>query len=168
MSYASRGFVGLLALPLVWCSCSKVRQVVLSYEEPRWTATSELSDGRIFVTDEHIAIDVAWAEPDSMPGSTFPASRIEPTIRRKERAASTTSMGLGNVLKGGVQENGTFRGPGGIPLAEVYVGYLRGKFMFHNVVLHSNLRGEDLVIEIDGEYAGVLAPAIQREGLEQQ
>jgi hypothetical protein len=146
----------VLVAALAAASCSELQESIYGYEEPAWTATSELADGRVFVTDTHIALDVVWAQPETMPSGTFPRERIEPMIHWLERAGSPNAMSLGEVQDLGV--DGALRGPGGMLVSPEYIAYLRGKFMFHDVVLYARQNNEDIVVAIDGDFAGVLAP----------
>lgn len=146
----------LVPIALVVASCADLKKSIYRYEEPVWTATSELTDGRVFVTDTHIALDVAWAEPQTIPSGTFPRERVEPLIHWLERAGAPSGMRLGEVKDVGVE--GALRGPGGILLSPDHIAYLRGKFAFHDVVLYARQNDEDVVITIDGDFAGVMAP----------
>lgn len=146
----------VLSSLLVVSGCQGVSQTIMGYEEPVWTAVVHMSDGRLFVTDEYIALDVVWAKPETLPSGTFPAEGIEWAIERQVRSSNSAGFGVGTVKDVGV--DGTYRGQGGILLEPKYIDYLKWHFMLNDVRLHTLGLKDDVVISIDGEFVGAIAP----------
>ena len=150
----------LAGVTLVTSGCDRIGQAVFGYEVPVWTSVVHLADGRVFVTDEYIALDVEWAKPEELPTKTFPAEGIESIIRHQELSGSFDEFSIKTVTDVGVE--GTYRGKGGVLLNKKHVDYLRWHFMAHDVQLHASSTIDDVVISIDGVFAGALAPIGKR------
>lgn len=149
--------VPILAMPaLILTSCSSLRAILYSYDEPEWTASVRLSDGSVLVADGEMALNSVLAEPGRIPEATIPAEPIEKMFRAMAVTAPGESFYLNKLEDIGVE--GALRGPRGVLVSERHIAYLRGKFSFRDVQLFNRQLDEDVVIVIDGAPVGILHP----------
>ena len=89
---------------------------------PYWTKQIRLTDGRIFVTDGSIVLDIAFAKPSTLPTDALPAEWLQAFLS----SAQPEEMGLQGLtpeVKGTLKVYSSSRG---LVLNSRYVDYLRG------------------------------------------
>ena len=125
--------------------------------DPNWQRVVSLSDGRKFVTDGGMAIDIAIAKP-KLPAEGL--AEIPGKILEGHLAGSFThEFGLGELK---VKEAGrTFVAPSGVLLSVTYVDFLRRAMPASTVRLRMKGNMEPIVIMANGSAVGVLMPVKQ-------
>jgi hypothetical protein len=125
------------------------RQEPLPTAEPSaeitWRFVSTFADGRRFVTDNCLLIDVDYLVIDKLPARELPAEKVERLF-----AHNTTHRFVLTDLKD-TGPLGHYRTPTGILLNRRYISYLRGLPM--KKVLQFRASGlSDPVLILDGDY----------------
>ncbi len=121
---------------------------------PAWRGVLTLSDGRRFVTDGGLAVDIALVMPGTVPTTDLSASAK--VIEGYMAGPYTSEFGPGDVRIG--PRTGTFVGPVGILMNATYINFLR------NAVPAARLRfavkgpRDPIVILVGGMPAGLLMP----------
>jgi hypothetical protein len=122
---------------------------------PSWTHTVKLPapDGRVFVTDGRLTVDLQIGKPAIRP-STVMAPDTTRAIANYLLAPYPTEFGL-NDLKPSESGN-TFSGPSGVVLSTYYVTFLRREAPRARL----RVRGQydPLLIVLDGRPVGLLMP----------
>ena len=120
--------------------------------DPAWQAIVRLGDGRTFVTDGGLAIDVTVAKLGKLPEREVPGKVIENYLgapHQDEYSFSDLSA----------DPNGrTYTTPRGIPLNATYVDYLRRILPVRSVRFRMNKELEPVVILVETKAVGVLMP----------
>ncbi len=62
--------IAFTAAALLGAGC---QELMMGYAEPEWTSVVNHPDGRCFVTDGRVAMDVTFAEPKELPTATAPS-----------------------------------------------------------------------------------------------
>jgi hypothetical protein len=116
-----------------------------------WNKMFRLPDGRLFVTDGALMMDVELAKPRVLPGTELPASTGE-VMSRQMAAERQIEIDLDD-LERGTQEQ-TYEAPNGLPFAAKYVEFLQ------EAVPDASLRiggdREPVVIVSDGKSVGLV------------
>jgi len=87
--------------------------------DPVWQGTLRMSDGRTFITDGGLAVDVALARPAALPAREFPAKLLEDYAKASHKNEyGFTDLTLAATAK-------TYTSPSGIALNATYIDYLR-------------------------------------------
>jgi hypothetical protein len=122
---------------------------------PSWTHTVKLPapDGRVFVTDGRLTVDLKVAKPAIRPSAVL-APDATRAIANYLVAPFPTELGL-DELK--ASENGNaFFGPAGVALSSYYVAFLRREAP--RVRLRVRGQYDPVLIVLDGRPVGLLMP----------
>jgi hypothetical protein len=122
---------------------------------PTWTRLVQLADGRTFVTDGSLAIDVALAKPAVLPTvvlSGASASLLEGYLT----APFIHECGLAELKAGG--KPGTYVAPSGVVLNAKYVEYLRHTLPTARLRLRLKGDRDPVVLLSHATAIGVLMP----------
>jgi hypothetical protein len=120
---------------------------------PTWSRVVPMPDGRTFVTDGGLAIDVAIARPAKMPTTRLTVDNGK-ILERHFNATQTDEVALSALRTSG--HKNTFLGPRDIPVNGNYVAFLR------RVAPQSRLRFrgplDPIVIVMAGRPIGLAMP----------
>jgi hypothetical protein len=122
---------------------------------PTWTHTVKLPapDGRVFVTDGRLTVDLKVGKPAIRPSAVMAADTTR-AIANYLQAPYPTEFGL-DELKASESGN-TFSGPGGVVVSSYYVAFLRREAP--RVRLRARGQYDPLLIVLDGRPVGLLMP----------
>jgi hypothetical protein len=123
--------------------------------DPAWQGVVRLADGRTFVTDGGLAIDVAFAKPSQLPTRELPPKVLDQYLNashKDEYAFSDLSAALSGR---------TYTAPNGIPLNATYINFLRRTLPARSVRFRMNGGMQPVVIVASGTAVGVLMPVKQ-------
>jgi hypothetical protein len=125
--------------------------------DPNWQRVVALSDGRTFITDGGLAIDMAVVKPKP-PAEGL--AQVPGKVLESHLAGSfTNECGLSDLA---VKEAGrTYVAPSGVLLNATYVDYLRRTLSASSVRLRMKGNAEPIVIVANGSAVGVLMPVKQ-------
>jgi hypothetical protein len=121
--------------------------------EPAWSRTVRLADGRIFVTDGGLALDVVVARPKAMPRD-IQGDQAAKALAGHLALANPTEVGLAD-LRAGAKPN-EFVAPNGTMLNGNYVRFLRRAAPGARLRLKGLL--DPIVVVLDGKVIGVFMP----------
>lgn len=152
-------------LPLVALAtlvgCGNLHEMIMGYTTPEWKSVAQLRDGRQFVTDGAIALNVKVAEADPLPDAESKAWFSE-ALYLHSVAERQELFSLGDI-KASEGNPSIVVGPGELQLEEVHVSYLRHKIASsHRVAFWQHSRMQPVVIVLDGNGEGALKPLAQR------
>lgn len=120
---------------------------------PTWWRTIPLPDGRRFVTDGGLSIDVDIVKPTRLPQAV--PTNSDALVRLLATPAETESTL--DQLRAGARAN-TFVTPSGVILNGNYVTLLRSTSVARRVRLRTSGRTSPVVIAVDGQTVGVMMP----------
>jgi hypothetical protein len=152
----------LVALaPFVMGGCGDLNELVMGYTTPEWTSVAKLRDGRQFVTDGSIALEVAVAEVEEPPQETsrawFSEALSQHSVAERQELFSLKD------IKASEGNPSIVVGPGNLQLEETYVTYLSNKLSSsHRVSFWQHSRMQPIVIVVDGVGAGAMKPLAQQ------
>jgi hypothetical protein len=116
-----------------------------------WTRIVHLRDGRTFVSDGAIALDVEVAKPNVSPSHVL-AEASAKVIEDYLTAELPDDFALSQLIRRG----DVYAAPSGVTLNPIYIDYLR------RALPESRLRmkgsSEPVVIELNGKAVGLLMP----------
>ena len=142
-------------------SLAGCHELIMGYTTPEWTSVAKHRDGRQFLTDGSIAIEVKIAEEDELPESTSSASWFSDALYQHSIAERQTLFALTDI-KASKGNPEILIGPGQLQLEESHVSYLRKKIAAsHRVTFWQHSRMQPLVIVVDGQGAGAIKPLAQ-------
>jgi hypothetical protein len=121
--------------------------------EPAWSRTIRLADGRVFVTDGGLALDVVVARPKAMPRD-IQGDQAAKALAGHLAIVNPTDVGLAD-LKPGTKQN-EFVAPNGATLNGNYVRFLRRAAPSARLRLKGPL--DPTVVVLDGKVIGVFMP----------
>jgi len=121
--------------------------------EPAWSRTIRLADGRVFVTDGGLALDVTVAKPKTMPPD-IQGGQSAKALTGHLALVNPTEVAL-SALKPGTQTN-TLVAPGGITLNGNYVSFLRRSAP--GARLRMKGPTDPIVVTLAGKTVGVFMP----------
>ena len=128
-------------------------ELLMGYTTPEWTSVAKSPDGRQFVTDGSIAIDVAYAQVEELPEAESSASWFSETLYRNSIAQRRELFSVMDI-KASEGNPEIVIAPGGLQLEEKYVSYIQSKFARnHRVAFWQQRRMLPLVIVSDGTNA---------------
>jgi len=120
--------------------------------DPAWQGVVRMSDGRRFVTDGGLAVDVAVARPAKLPDRELPGKTLESYLA----ASSPVEFGFGDLV---VAPTGhTYTAPQGIPLNATYINYLRRILPSRDVRFRMSGALQPVVVLAGGKAVAVLMP----------
>ena len=120
---------------------------------PVWSGSVQMPDGRMFVTDGGLALDVAVAKPEPPPATSLPIETGK-VFEGHLKASHTDEIDLAD-LKIGEHQN-TFVGPRGIGVNGNYVNYLRRTIPKSRLRFRSDR--DPVVIVVENRAVGLLMP----------
>jgi hypothetical protein len=145
--------IAVTAVALLSAGCQELQELMDGYSEPEWTSVVNHRDGRRFVTDGKIAIDVKFAEPKKLPTTTsaswFDSALYHHSIAEKQELFANVD------IRADPEDATVLTAPGGLVFDKAQIDYVRGKF-------HGRLsfwqfqRMEPVVIMVDKQAIGVL------------
>ena len=122
-----------------------------SQEPPVWQRVVQMPDGRTFVTDGGMAIDVAVAKPPRLPDATQPGTVFARLLTRPY----TAEIELRDLAAG--PRTNTFATPSGVLVNGNYVTFLRGVLPARaRLRVHGEM--DPIVIVLDGNAIAVVMP----------
>ncbi len=122
---------------------------------PTWWRALPMPDGRTFVTDGGMSIDVAVAKPAALPTEVLPPASGK-TIAGLLEAPHTAEHGLGD-LRPGTAAN-TFITPDGVVLNGNYITLLRQAMAPARTRLRTRGKTDAVVVVSDGRAVAVMMP----------
>lgn len=123
--------------------------------DPAWQGILRLSDGRTFVTDGGLALDVALAKPATLPDRVLAAKVLEGYLN----AAHKDEYGLSELSA--AASGKTYTSPNGIALNATYIDFLRRALPPASVRLRMSGGLQPIVILANDRAVGVLMPVKQ-------
>jgi hypothetical protein len=114
--------VGVAALNAVAQQPPAKPQAAMDGDTPAWNRVLQLSDGRTFVTNGHLALDAEFAKPTKLPDVVIPPSSSK-IIEANFTAPREHECSLGDLKPDRGQ--GRYVTPSGLWLNMDYVDYLR-------------------------------------------
>ena len=120
--------------------------------DPKWQGHLRLSDGRTFVTDGGLAIDVALARPDPLPARVLTAKVLEDYLAAKPKDEFSV-----NDLKKAANGR-TYTTPTGVILNATYIDYLRRILPAASLRIRVEGDLKPVVVVSKGVAVGVLMP----------
>lgn len=139
-----------LGLSLIGC-----QQLFMNYSEPEWNAVARHSDGREFVTDGKIAIDVSFAELEELPTGQGSTAWFEGALQEQGFAERRELFSITDIRES-EDDPDVSTGPGGLVLDSYQIEYIRGKFFGRKVSFWQLRRMDPLVIVVDEKPVGAL------------
>ena len=128
-------------------------ELLMGYTTPEWTSVAKSRDGREFVTDGRIAIDVAYARVEELPEVESSASWFSDALYRNSLAERRVLFS-GRDIKPSEGNPEILIGPAGLQLEESYVSYIQHKFSTsHNIAYWQQSPTQPVVIVFDGSIA---------------
>jgi len=121
--------------------------------DPKWQRQLRLSDGRTFVTDGGLAIDVALARPAAPPSEVL-GSASGKVLEGYLAARPKDEFRIADLKK--AADGRTYTAPTGIVLNGTYIDYLRR--ILPTARLRMELHAAPVVILSNGAAVGVLMP----------
>jgi hypothetical protein len=124
---------------------------------PVWTHTLKLPppDGRTFVTDGRLVLDVQVGKPAMRPSASLPPDTAK-ALASYLAASYPTEFGLDDLHEG--KTPATFVGPGGMVLSTHYVLFLRRNAA--RIRLHAKGPDDPVIITLDNRPVGLLMPMV--------
>jgi hypothetical protein len=122
-----------------------------SHGDPVWQGVLRFADGRTFVTDGGLAIDVTFAKPATLPSRELPTRLLEQYFN----ASHKDEYGFGDLTA--ALSGRTYSAPNGIALNATYVSYLR-RILSGSARFRTTGDLQPVVIVADGKAVGVLMP----------
>ncbi len=120
--------------------------------EPAWQGVVRASDGRSFITDGGLAIDVTLVKPAKLPDRELPGKVLEQYFASPHKDEyRLNELRVANPSK-------TYVSPSGVLLNATYVDYLRKVLPAASVLLRMNGDMQPIVVAVDGKAVGVLMP----------
>jgi hypothetical protein len=147
--------VALIAVVATFTSAAQGRFNPNAPTVPVWTHTVKLPppDGRVFVTDGRLTVDIKVGKPAIRP-STVMAADTTRAIANYLLAPYPTEFGLADLKAS--ESGNTFSGPAGVVLSTYYVAFLRREAP--RVRLRVRGQYDPLLIVLDGRPVGLLMP----------
>jgi hypothetical protein len=122
---------------------------------PQWTRVLKMPDGRTFVTDGGISIDVKIAKPATLPSVVLPPESGK-IIADRMAAPHDHEIGLGDLRPGSFKNS--FATPDGIELNGNYVTFLRQTTPSAKMRLRTKGKRDAVVVVIDGQAVAIMMP----------
>lgn len=149
-------FLTLAASLLVFAGCDQL----MGYKTPEWTSVAKSRDGRQFVTDGKIAMDVEFAEPKELP-TTESSPWFAEALDRNAAAERRVLFTLADIRPSDGNPE-IVVAPGGMQLEESHVTYLQIKYASsYQVGLWQQRSMEPVVVVINGQAVGAFRPISQ-------
>ena len=121
---------------------------------PQWSRVLPMPDGRTFVTDGGLSVDVKYAKPATMPSTVLPEHSGK-IIADRMMAPHDKEIGLGELTVGTFKNS--FATPDGVSLNGNYVSFLRERLP-SKTRLRTRGKSDPVTIVIDGQAVGIMMP----------
>ena len=125
-------------------------QSAMNGDVPAWNRVLQISDGRTFVTNGHLALDTEFAKPTKLPETVIPPSK---SIEAHFTAPREHECTLGDLKPD--RAHGRYVAPSGLWLNADYVDYLR-RVLPSSTRLKMQRDLDPIVIVLSGKPVGVL------------
>ena len=122
---------------------------------PQWTRVLNMPDGRTFVTDGGISIDVKIAKPATLPSVVLPPESGK-LIADRMATPYDREISLGDLRPGVFKHS--FATPDGIELNGNYVTFLRQTTPAAKTRLRTKGKRDAVVVMIDGQAVAIMMP----------
>jgi hypothetical protein len=125
-----------------------------SHGDPVWQGLLRFADGRTFVTDGGLALDVAFAKPAKLPSRELPSKVLEQYLT----ASHKDEYGFGDLTA--ALSGKTYSAPNGMALNATYITYLR-RVLPRSTRFRMTGAMQPIVIVVGGKAVGVLMAVAQ-------
>jgi hypothetical protein len=145
----------LIALP-IWAQTRTPMKPAIpgTPGDPVWQGTLRMSDGRTFITDGGMAVDVAFVKPAALPTRELPSKVLEDYLK----ASPKNEYGFTDLTQAAT--GNTYTSPSGIALNATYVNYLR-RVAPRGSRFRMTDPGRPIVVVADSKAIAVLMPVKQ-------
>ena len=145
------------SLPLVIVAGAFVSMLATgcsSYTEPEWTSVAKV-EGKSYVTDDTMAIDMQLIEVSQPPNTQSAADWFKESIFSNMRADNKENFKIGEIKES--SDPGVAVTPGDLKVQDKYVSYLRGRLgSDHDIGFWQAESTDPLVIMVDGQPVGAV------------
>jgi hypothetical protein len=121
---------------------------------PAWSRVTNMPDGRTFVTDGGLSVDVKFAKPAALPPVVIPPESAK-ILAGRLTAPYDHEITLGQLATGSFKN--AFSTPDGISLNGNYVNFLR-QVMPPSARLRTRGKTDPVVVAADGQPVAILMP----------
>ena len=121
---------------------------------PAWSRVMNMPDGRTFVTDGGLSVDVTFAKPATLPSVVIPPESAK-ILAGRMTAPYDHEIRLGQLTTGSFKN--AFSTPDGISLNGNYVNFLRA-VMPPSARLRTRGKTDPVVVVADGQPVAILMP----------
>lgn len=125
---------------------------------PAWNRLVRLNDGRTFITDGAMMIDVALVKPSQMPTTVIGPERTK-TFEDHLASQSQEEFGLAQLTPH--DGSRAYLAPSGVALGAPYLDYLRRILPPTQIRLRTKGEREPVVILLAGEPVGLVMPVVR-------
>jgi hypothetical protein len=122
---------------------------------PTWSRVLSLPDGRTFVTDGGLSVDVKLAKPATLPSVVLPPESAK-ILAGHLTGPYDKEIGLGELQPGSFKNS--FTTPDGIGLNGNYINFLRQILPAARTRLRTRGKMEAVVIVTDGQAVAIMMP----------
>jgi hypothetical protein len=120
-----------------------------------WQGIVRFADGRVFVTDGGLAIEVALAKPAKLPERELPPKALEGYLT----ASHKDEFRMGDLEA--AASGRTYTSPSGVAMNATYINFLRRIVPAASLRLRMTAPRQPVVIAASGKAVGVLMPVAQ-------
>jgi hypothetical protein len=120
---------------------------------PLWRRVVKLTDGRSFITDGGMTLDVALAKPATLPTDVV-SGGVAKVVEGYLSAQLPNEIGLNDLGRRG----SSYGGPGGVLLNVGYIDYLRNVLPARRVRLRTKTDTDPVIVVLDGRAVGLVMP----------
>jgi hypothetical protein len=149
MTIALAGSAGTLQQPPIKPSSPSV------VAPPTWSRQLQMPDGRTFVTDGGLSVDVKFAKPATLPSAVLPAQSGK-ILADRMTAPYDKEVGFGELKPGSFKNS--FATPDGISLNGNYINFLREILPARKALLRTSGKRDPVVIVMDGQAVAIMMP----------
>jgi hypothetical protein len=121
---------------------------------PTWSRVLQMPDGRTFVSDGGLAIDVALVKPAALPDTVIPVESTK-TIAARMATPHQEEIGVGQLASG--RRENSFVTPAGVHLNGNYVTLFR-RVLPARARLRTRGVADAITVVVDGEMVAFLMP----------
>ena len=145
----------LLAAPTLLAQTRMKPTIPGTAGDPAWQGIIRHTDGRTFVTDGGLVVDVALAKPSTLPSREFPSKLLDTYFG----LSHTTECGFDDLKA--AASGKTYTTPSGLALNATYVKFLRRVLPAGSVRLRMSEELKPVIIIADGRAVGAFMPVKQ-------
>ena len=122
---------------------------------PAWSRVLNMPDGRTFVTDGGLSVDIRFAKPATLP-SVVLAPESAKILAGRMAEPYDKEIGFGELRPGSFQNS--FATPDGISLNGNYVNFLRQVVPVARTRLRTRGKTDAVVMVVDGQAVAIMMP----------